>query len=69
MRLMEQGRRSRWKVFPTLVRPSEAARADAGELADREELPLSLAISLDGRPTGKLWAFFPTEYQTTLSGS
>jgi hypothetical protein len=67
--LIEQGHRARWKVFPTVVRPSEAARATAGELADRDELPLSWAVPLDGRPTrGKFWAFFPTEYQTTLSG-
>jgi superfamily II DNA or RNA helicase len=67
--LVEQGRRSRWKVFSTVVRPSPTARADAGELADREELPLSWAVPLDGRPArGKFWAFFPTEYQTTLSG-
>jgi superfamily II DNA or RNA helicase len=67
--LVEQGRRSRWKVSSTVVRPTQTARADAGELADREELPLSWAVPLDGRPArGKFWAFFPTEYQTTLSG-
>jgi superfamily II DNA or RNA helicase len=67
--LVEQGRRTRWKVFSTVVHPSDAARADAGELADRDELPLSWAVPLDGRPArGKFWAFFPTEYQTTLSG-
>lgn len=67
--LVEQGRRARWKVFSTVVRPSDAARATAGELADRDELPLSWAVPLDGRPArGKFWAFFPTEYQITLSG-
>ena len=64
--IVEQGRRSRWKVFPTVVRPSNAARAAAGELADRDELPLSWAVPLDGRPTrGKFWAS-STEYQTNF---
>jgi len=67
--LVEQNRRSRWRVFSAVVRPSINARRDAGELADRDELPLSWAVPLDGRPSrGKFWAFFPTEYQTTLSG-
>lgn len=58
-----------WRVFATMHRPSEAERKDAGELADREELPVLWAVPLDGRPTrGRFWAFFPTEYFTTLSG-
>jgi len=59
----------RWRVFRVDHRPSDKARADAGELADREILPLLWAVPLRGRITrGQFWAFFPTEYVTTLSG-
>lgn len=58
-----------WKVFKTVHIPSAAARMDAGELADRESLPLMWAVPLQGRQLrGVFWAFFPTEYFTTLSG-
>jgi hypothetical protein len=58
-----------WKVFHKQYFPSKAARADAGELADRESLPLAWAVPMQGRNArGRFWAFFPTEYFTTLSG-
>ena len=58
-----------WKVFHKQHIPSKAARADAGELADRELLPLAWAVPMQGRNArGRFWAFFPTEYFTTLSG-
>src|SRR5207253_188310 len=58
-----------WKVFSTKYRPSAAARRDAGELADRRELPVIWAVPVQGRQLrGQFWAFFPTEYRTTLSG-
>jgi superfamily II DNA or RNA helicase len=67
--LNEGGKHSRWRVFDTLVRPSDEVRKDAGELADRPELPISWAAPLEGRSErGTFWAFFPTEYVTTLSG-
>lgn len=58
-----------WKVFVTQHKPTKSARETAGELSDRESLPLMWAVPMGGRQErGKFWAFFPTEYYTTLSG-
>ena len=59
----------RWRVFKTEYHPSAEALTDAGELARREVVPLVWAVRLRGRlDRGSFWAFFPTEYKTTLSG-
>lgn len=61
--------RSTWRVFDTVHHPSPEARADAGELADRGELPIAWAVPMERRrDRGQFWAFFPTEYQMTLDG-
>ena len=60
---------SLWKVFQAVHTPSPAAKEDAGELADREELPVAWAVPTEGRiTTGRFWAFFPLRHGTTLSG-
>jgi superfamily II DNA or RNA helicase len=67
--LDEGGNTSVWKVFSTTYRPTAEARKEAGELADRDELPLHWAVPVEGRMgRGQFWAFFPTQYETTLSG-
>jgi superfamily II DNA or RNA helicase len=67
--LDEGGNTSVWKVFSTTHRPTAEARKEAGELADRDELPLHWAVPVEGRMgRGQFWAFFPTQYETTLSG-
>jgi len=67
--LAAPGGASEWRLFTTWHRPSDRAKKDAGELADRDELPLAWAVPLGGRVArGRFWAFFPTEYTTTLSG-
>ena len=70
MTLSEGGAKSHWSVFRKQHRPSDRARQDAGELVDRETLPVIWAVSRDPgrRERGQFWAFFPTEYRTTLSG-
>ena len=59
-----------WKVFERIHRPSEQARRDAGEFHDRDEVPVSWAVPVSGggQGIGRFWAFFPTTYETTLSG-
>ena len=67
--LSEDGAARAWKVYSTVYRPSPAARQDAGEMSNRVEVPIHWAIPLEGRTgLGLLWAFFPTEYVTTLRG-
>ena len=68
--LDEPGSRERWRVFDTEHHPSGEALDDAGELARRETVPVVWAVPLTrGRlRRGRFWAFFPTEYETTLSG-
>ena len=69
LELVTAGERSRWRVFSRIHRPSDAAREDAGELANRDTVPIHWAVSLgSARRDGRFWAFFPTEYLTTLSG-
>jgi superfamily II DNA or RNA helicase len=58
-----------WRVFTADYKPTLAARREAGELADRENLPLIWAVPTDGKShVGQFWAFFPLRDQTTLSG-
>lgn len=70
--LVEGGNESRWRVFEISdYRPSRQALDDAGELAHRESVPIIWAVPMSGRARharGRFWAFFPTEYETTLSG-
>lgn len=59
----------RWRTFRKVHTPTSRARADGGEVADRAEIPIIWAVPLQGRRSrGQFWAFFPTEYETTLSG-
>ena len=68
LRLIEGTTSGGWRSFCTYHTPSEQARKDAGELASRDSLPVIWAVP-NGRPMpGRFWAFFPTEYVTTLSG-
>lgn len=69
LRLHDGSEERGWRVFAKTHRPSPDARREAGELADREELPLIWAVPVEGRlGTGSFWAFFPLRDQTTLSG-
>ena len=68
LRLIEGTSSSGWRCFSKSHSPSPAARKDAGELSGRDNLPVIWAVP-HGRPMpGRFWAFFPTEYVTTLSG-
>jgi superfamily II DNA or RNA helicase len=68
LRLIEGSSSNAWRCFSTHHSPSPSAHKDAGELAGRNNLPVIWAVP-HGRPLpGRFWAFFPTEYVTTLSG-
>ena len=69
-RLREGSDDSTWVLFSTVYSPSKAARHDAGEMTNRQRVPIHWALPAGGpQPApGVLWAFFPTEYETTLSG-
>src|SRR5439155_23880433 len=59
----------RWRVFRVEYHPSDRAVAEAGELQGRDVLPLSWAVPMRTRSArGEFWAYFPTDYVTTLSG-
>lgn len=69
IRLTEGASQSSWRVFTTTYDPSEDARKDSDNLRDRESVTLAWAVPVDGRRgRGHFWAFFPTTYETTLSG-
>lgn len=68
---------SAWKVFTQAHRPSEAARASAGEMHDRGTIDISWAVPeytgetvlSTPRGRGEFWSFFPTKYPMTLRGA
>ncbi len=58
-----------WSVFETSSPLTDKAWADAGEYRNRVEVPIAWAVPDVGwNREGTFWAFFPTEYKTTLSG-
>ena len=60
---------SAWRTFSTDYKITEEARRSAGELADRDRLPLVWAVPTSSATArGEFWAFFPTHYKTTLRG-
>lgn len=69
VRLIEGQRDQAWRVFRKVVEPSANARKDAGARAERDRLPVDWAVPMTGSSAvGKFWAFFPTTFETTLSG-
>ncbi|MER7574516.1 DEAD/DEAH box helicase family protein [Streptomyces sp. NPDC126514] len=69
----------RWRVFTLTHEPTADARSSAGELHDRVALDISWAVHEYAKDTrtgllshqsgrGRLWSFFPTKYEMTLSG-
>ncbi|WP_042440192.1 sacsin N-terminal ATP-binding-like domain-containing protein [Streptacidiphilus albus] len=61
-----------WKVFRVDHPPSPQAADAAGELHGRSSVPISWAVPDKGNPArgkrGNFWAYFPTNYSTTLTG-
>lgn len=72
LRIIEDGREQEpreWRVFETVFTPPEEVWADAGEYRNRVEVPIAWAVPSSGPGgVGEFWAFFPTQYSTTLSG-
>ncbi|MEU7833813.1 DEAD/DEAH box helicase family protein [Nonomuraea sp. NPDC049129] len=72
LRLIENGIEAEpleWSVFESYSRLSDEAWADAGEYRNRVAVPIAWAVPDSGwQREGTFWAFFPTEYKTTLSG-
>ncbi|MFG1701323.1 DEAD/DEAH box helicase family protein [Nonomuraea sp. NPDC049309] len=67
----EREETARWRVFTRVHRPSAQALEEAGELHDRPEIDIAWAVpDTDGRVQGRgrFWAYFPTNYTTTLRG-
>jgi superfamily II DNA or RNA helicase len=69
VRLVEDDNDQLWRVFRKVVEPTPEARKDAGARAERDRLPIDWAVPTSGpSEIGKFWAFFPTTFETTLSG-
>lgn len=67
--LAESGAEDRWRVFVDEFKPSSSASRDGGAMADREIIRFQWAVPVQSRQrTGRLWAYFPTLEETTLSG-
>lgn len=62
---------SRWLVKEKEVTIADvSAKADATHIHDRETVPISWAIPLEGKreESGRFWAFFPTQTPTYIPG-
>lgn len=60
---------SHWVVVRTNHNPGRTALADAGHVAAREALEIQYALPIPpGTTLGSFWAYFPTNFETTLSG-
>jgi superfamily II DNA or RNA helicase len=60
---------SRWIVESTIHQLTRRALEDAGEIIRRPVVEVSWAVPVPGaRGLGSVWAYFPTNIQTTLSG-
>ncbi|MDX8152089.1 DEAD/DEAH box helicase family protein [Patulibacter brassicae] len=59
---------SRWKLFGVHHSLSRAVRRDGGTMAERPVIPIHWAVPISRAEPGQLWAFFPTQVETTLSG-
>ncbi|MEU8270133.1 DEAD/DEAH box helicase [Sphaerisporangium sp. NPDC049002] len=60
-----------WRVFTRTHRPSQKALGEAGELHDRPEVDVSWAVpdrTSRDNILGRFWAYFPTNFTTTLRG-
>ncbi|MEV0631524.1 DEAD/DEAH box helicase [Nonomuraea wenchangensis] len=67
----EREESARWRVFTRTYQPSARALEEAGELHDRPEIDIAWAVpDTEGRSQGRgrFWAYFPTNYTTTLRG-
>ncbi|MFR9724527.1 sacsin N-terminal ATP-binding-like domain-containing protein [Streptomyces sp. MS19] len=67
-----EGKPEAWDVFHVDHEPSPEAMRTAGELHGRPVIRLSWAVPRRGTAArgrrGNFWAFFPTHYDTTLTG-
>ena len=63
------GEPTAWMVFRSEHTMSEGAKRDAGEMTARDRIEIAWAVPLSRRSRrGQYWAFFPTTYESTLSG-
>ena len=63
------GEPTTWMVFRSEHTMSEEAKRDAGEMTARDRVEIAWAVPLSRRfRRGQYWAFFPTTYESTLSG-
>jgi hypothetical protein len=67
--LLTEGNSSvKWLVATKVHQLSQLAMDEAGPIAQRERVPVTWAVPASGTSIGRFWAFFSTDYETTLSG-
>lgn len=69
--LLQDGQQesAKWRVFRSIHEMSSAAREDAGEATARDKVEVAWAVPLERRrAAGQYWAFFPTTYESSLTG-
>ena len=69
VRLSDGSRSGRWRILHARYGPSERAISDAGRMARRASVTMMWAVpERNRRDLGRLWAFFPTDSESTLGG-
>ncbi|MFW6773195.1 DEAD/DEAH box helicase [Nocardioides sp. CPCC 205120] len=68
--LLSGDRTTRWVVKRKVLTPTSAARAEGGHVASRQQVEVHYALPVPpgSHRVGRLWAYFPTNFETTLTG-
>ncbi|MET7283832.1 DEAD/DEAH box helicase family protein [Kribbella sp. NPDC005582] len=67
--LRSGGRTTRWSMTREVHHPSPAAREEGGHVAARRQVEVQYALPIPpSARLGRFWAYFPTHFETTLSG-
>ena len=66
--LFDGTEQSRWKVYSTVHKLSDEARANRRNLDDGGNVSIDWAVPIDRKMQGEFWAFFPTLTTSLLDG-
>ncbi|WP_183097473.1 DEAD/DEAH box helicase [Nocardioides pelophilus] len=68
--LKSGGVSARWVVKRALHVPSSSARREGGHVASRQQVEVQYALPIPpgSNRLGRFWAYFPTNFETTLTG-
>ncbi|MEV0287211.1 DEAD/DEAH box helicase family protein [Kribbella sp. NPDC050820] len=68
--LRSGGTTTHWSMTREIHHPSKVAREEGGHVAARQQVEVQYALPIPpgSNRVGRLWAYFPTHFETTLTG-